>query len=144
MFQLTGCCHCGNVRVEMALTRPAAEYHPRACDCNFCCKHGGSYLSDADGSLVIEVKEERLLRRYRQGSNTADMLFCGNCGVLVGAAYPSETGLYAVINTRIIEGGAAFGEAQTVSPKTLSAAEKVERWKKLWFADVTFSPDRSE
>lgn len=136
MHELKGGCHCGNIRVDVALTRAAHEYVPRACDCDFCRKHGASYLSDPAGSLVIEVKDERLLRKYRQGSGTADMLVCGNCGVLVGAMYRSGGHIFAAINTRIIEGGTMFGGNRPVSPKTLSAGEKAERWKELWFADV--------
>ncbi len=137
MYKLKGACHCGNIRVEVALTRAPAEYRPRACDCEFCRKHGASYLSDPGGSLAVQVGDERLLRKYRQGSNTAEMLVCGNCGVLVGGAYQTEGRVFAAINTRIIEGDAMFGEIQPVSPRTLSAEEKVSRWKALWFADVT-------
>ena len=136
MHKLKGSCHCGNVRVELALTRAPNEYHPRACDCDFCRKHGASYVSDPGGSLVVRVNDEQSLQRYRQGSNTADMLICGNCGVLVGGAYQAEGRMFAAINTRIIDGGTAFAESKPVSPKTLSAGEKTARWKELWFADV--------
>ena len=64
------------------------------------------------------------------------MLICGNCGVVVGGAYQTEGRTFAAINTKIIDGDTTFGESQSVSPKTLSAGEKVERWKKLWFANV--------
>lgn len=122
------------------MTRPSHEYSPRACDCDFCVKHGASYLSDPKGSLVIDVNDGRLLRRYRLGSGTAEMLLCGNCGVLVGGIYQAEeAGLFAAINSKIIDGGVAFAEARTVSPQTLSSGEKTARWQQLWFANVTLN-----
>lgn len=138
MYELKGSCHCGNIQIRMALTRAPAEYKPRACDCEFCRKHGASYVSDPAGSLVVNVDKAASLRKYRQGSNTADMLICGNCGVLIGGAYQTEGRTFAAINTRIVDDGAVFGESQSASPKILSADEKISRWKKLWFADVKF------
>jgi len=40
------------------------------------------------------------------------------------------------VNSLIIEGGTAFADAQAVSPQTLGAAEKIARWKEVWFSDV--------
>lgn len=139
MYELKGSCHCGNVSVELALTRPPHEYNPRACDCDFCRKHGASYVSDPNGSLIVHVRDEKSLHRYRQGSNTADMVLCGNCGVLIGGAYQSEGNVFAAINAMIIDGGAKFGETTPASPKELAAAEKVRRWTDLWFANVVFA-----
>lgn len=137
MHALRGSCHCGNVRVDMALPQAPDQYSPRACDCDFCSKHGASYLSDPDGALVIRVKDGQLLRKYRQGSGTADMLVCGNCGVLAGAMHRAEGRIYATVNARMIEGNPTFAETRPVSPRTLSAEQKAGRWKTLWFADVT-------
>jgi Uncharacterized conserved protein len=138
MYAFKGSCHCGNVCVELALTRPPKEYNPRACDCDFCRKHGASYVSDPNGSLVIHVRDENALHRYRQGSNTADMVLCANCGVLIGGAYQAAEGVFATINVMIIDGDVTFGETKPASPKELNAAEKVRRWTDLWFANVLF------
>jgi hypothetical protein len=48
--------------------------------------------------------------------------------------------VYATVNSRVIANREDFGAQATVSPKTLSAAEKVERWKQIWFADVSIGP----
>lgn len=142
MHELKGSCHCGNVCVELALTRLPNEYNPRACDCDFCRKHGASYVSDPNGSLVVHVRDEKFLHRYRQGSNTADMVLCGNCGVLIGGAYKTAENVFAAINVMIIDGEVTFGKVKPVSPKELNAAEKVGRWTELWFANVLF--DRTD
>ncbi|MFC5300276.1 GFA family protein [Azospira restricta] len=140
-YHLRGGCHCGALRIDIGLPRPPETYGPRACDCDFCRKHGAAYFSDPDGSLRVMVGDARFLGRYRQGSGIAECLLCTNCGVLLGVAYREDERLYAAINYRVVEGGVVFGEAQPVSPKTLTANEKVRRWKALWFADVALVGD---
>jgi hypothetical protein len=44
--------------------------------------------------------------------------------------------LYGAVNARLFEGGKPFGAEQPVSPKTLSAGEKAQRWQDVWFPDV--------
>jgi hypothetical protein len=112
-------------------------YNPRSCDCDFCHKHGASYLSDARGSLNIQTKDPRECGTYRQGSANADFLLCRNCGVLVGVCYRSNGRLYAAVNAAILANREEFGKAQTASPKLLSAAEKTRRWQDIWFSDVS-------
>lgn len=136
MHPLAGSCHCGNITVTVGLTRPPHEYIPRACDCEFCCKHGAAYISDPAGSLVIKLADKQLLQKYRQGSATADMLICAGCGVLIGGCYQADGQLFAAINSRIIDGNSIFAASQPVSPKTLSADQKVQRWTQLWFRNV--------
>lgn len=136
MHRLNGGCHCGNIQFEIALTGAAATRKPRACDCDFCRKHDASYVSDPQGMLRIDVKDERDFGKYKQGNGIADFLICRNCGVLVGVAYREEGRLYATVNSRAIEGGPQFDEETPVSPKLLSEVKKVERWKENWFCDA--------
>lgn len=90
----------------MELPHASCAYHPRACDCDFCRKHGAAYISDPQGAVRIQVKDAQQLGRYRQGSGIA--------------------------------------EEVPVSPKTLPDDKKVERWKGLWFADVSIDGDSSK
>lgn len=136
MHRLGGGCHCGNIRVELELTRSAGTYNPRACDCDFCRKHRAAYVSDPQGSLLIQIRDERDCGRYAQGSGQAELLLCRHCGVLVAPLYREAGRLYAALNVNVVE-GAAFGAQQPSSPKTLAAADKVKRWKDLWFSNVT-------
>jgi hypothetical protein len=135
-YGLNGGCYCGNIVVVMELARPPGAYEPRACDCDFCRKHGAAYVSDARGSLSINVLDKHRLQRYRQGGGIADCLLCMTCGVLVGIVYQDGDRLYATVNSRIISGEEDFGPEQSVSPRLLSDADKVERWKRVWFGDV--------
>jgi len=139
MEDLTGGCHCGNIRIDVALSGQAATMTPRACDCDFCHKHGAAYISDPDGRLAVAVEDETLLRRYRQGSQTAEMLVCGNCGILVGAVFRAGDEIFGTVNVRALAPQAAFGDSQTASPKLLETDEKIDRWKALWFRCVTFA-----
>jgi len=140
---MKGGCHCGNIRVNLELSRTPDTYSPRACDCDFCRKHGASYVSDPDGSLCIYVKNTHFLGKYRQGSGIADCLLCTNCGVLVGIAYKDEGQLFAAINSQVVEDGIKFGEKKSVSPKTLTTSEKADRWKGVWFPNVTLITNNS-
>jgi hypothetical protein len=142
MNEVHGGCHCGNIRLDVELTRAPGSYAPRACDCDFCRKHGASYVSDAKGSLVIRIEDERETRKYRQGSGTADCLVCANCGVLVGALYASDGALYGAVNARVIDAGVIFAAEQPVSPKILSAGDKVKRWQDIWFSNVRVVPHK--
>jgi hypothetical protein len=134
--RVTGGCHCGNIVLRIELTKAPGDYHPRACDCSFCRKHGASYLSDAQGSLIIQIKDEREIGMYRQGSGVAELLVCRICGVLTGACYRSGGQLYAAVNAKAVDDGTTFGAEQPVSPQQLSAGDKQRRWKDLWFSGV--------
>ena len=138
MHRLAGGCHCGNIRIELELTRSAATYNPRACDCGFCRKHQAAYVSDPQGSLRIRIRDERDCGRYAQGSGQAELLLCRHCGVLVAPLYRDAGRLYAAVNVNVVE-GAEFGPRQSVSPQTLGAGDKVARWKDLWFSNVSCS-----
>lgn len=135
MIDLQGSCHCGNIRTAIRLTRSPESYSPRACDCGFCLKHAASYLSDPEGAVEIHAREPLHVGRYKQGSNTAEFLFCKCCGVLVGAVYRSLDGTFAAINSKLIE-EARFGPETAVSPQRLSAGEKTQRWEAVWFSKV--------
>lgn len=132
-----GSCHCGNIALEMEITGEPRLVNPRSCDCDFCCKHAASYVSDPHGKLVIEVKDKANLGKYRQGSGTADFLVCKICGVLVGVCYQEHGQMYAAVNSKVVENCSDFGAAITVSPKKLNDKEKIQRWNKIWFSDVS-------
>jgi hypothetical protein len=143
---LSGGCHCGNIGVDLELTRSPESYHSRACDCDFCRKHAAAWVSDPEGSLKITINDEPQAVTYRQGSRQAELLLCGNCGVLVAALCRSEGRQYAAVNAKVFDGGQGFGSEHSVSPKALSDRAKVERWRDIWFSNVTIvvgGPERA-
>ncbi len=137
MPRVTGGCYCGNIHLEADFPGELLSYNPRACDCDFCRKHGASYVSDPRGSLQIQVKDERNLSRFQQGSNTAQMLICRLCGVLVGAICPDADQWFGTVNLRALSSRSSFGPELPVSPRTLSKSQKIERWRGIWFPRVT-------
>jgi len=141
MGSLTGGCHCGNLRVEMMLSREARSFQPRACDCDFCRMHGAAYVSDPLGSLVVRIKDQSNRGSYRQGSGQADLIYCRRCGVLVGATYEEAGRLYATINSKVFDGSTPFGIETVASPKTLTGVQKAVRWRDIWFGNVTVVVD---
>jgi hypothetical protein len=123
--------------VDLEMPREPGTYHPRACDCDFCRKHGAAYVSDPQGSLAIRIRDALNTGYYRQGSGLAECLFCRSCGVLVGVLYREDARVYGAINAKIVEAGTAFGVEQTASPKALSDSQKTRRWQDIWFSKVT-------
>jgi hypothetical protein len=139
MHIVNGSCHCGNVEFSAELSRPPDLYSPRACDCDFCRKHGAAYISDASGRLRLKLRSESAVHRYHQGSGEAECLLCATCGVLVAVLYRADQMVYGALNTRAAEESAGFGVTTSVSPKTLSPADKVQRWQRIWFPNVEVS-----
>ncbi len=138
MPRLAGGCHCGNIAVSIELTRAPDTYHPRACDCGFCRKHGAAWVADPQGSLLIRIHDERDAGRYAQGAEIAEMLLCRRCGVLVAALWRSQR-LYGVVNASVLAARDQFADPKPVSPKELSPEQKVSRWQSIWFANVTLA-----
>lgn len=136
VHRLVGGCHCGAVSLEVELSREPGSYHPRACDCDFCSEREAAYVSDPAGRLRVNTCFLADLRTERQGSQQAEFLSCQACGALLAVRWQDGDRAYGAVNARTLEDYAAFGIAQAASPKQLDAAQKTERWRGLWFADV--------
>jgi hypothetical protein len=135
MTTFHGSCHCGWLSIEFSTARNPADFVPRACDCSFCRKHGAAYVSDPAGRLSISAREDSL-RKYRQGSDTADFLLCGRCGVLAAVIFEHAGRLHGAVNIGCLDENHVFGTRVPASPQTLSAEAKVSRWLELWIPDV--------
>jgi hypothetical protein len=135
---LMGRCDCGRVQATLDTALGASEFAPRACDCSFCRKHGAAWVSDPRGALRVEARATHDLSVYRQGSETAEMLLCAQCGVVVAVVFEHHDGVFGAINAGCLE-DVVLAAPVVVSPKHLSATEKIERWRRLW-ACATISP----
>jgi hypothetical protein len=94
------------------------------------------YVSDPSGRLQIDVKRGNALGRYRQGSNTVDLLFCSSCGILVAVVWEEKGKISGAVNARCLNEYESFGEPVIVSPQKLSKDEKTARWDSIWTKDV--------
>lgn len=136
MHKVSGGCHCGNILMDLELTAAPETYHPRACDCDYCRKHGAAYLSDPKGSLLVRIQNAQERGSYRQGSGQAEFILCKRCGVLVAVVHGSEQRLYGTANVRAIDASVTLGAERSVSPQKLAAEEKAKRWQDVWFSSV--------
>lgn len=94
------------------------------------------YVSDPSGRLLIDVKESDGLGKYRQGSKTADFVFCKHCGVLIAVISERERMVSGAVNARCLNEYESFGEPVIVSPQKLSKEEKTARWETVWTRNV--------
>lgn len=136
MYKVTGGCDCGNLSYTMTLTIDPASINPRACNCDFCVKHGAAYFSDPEGKLRIKVRDKSKLSEYRQGSGIATFILCRDCGVVLGGCYQQNNQRYAAINRRTVNRDIPFSSDVITSPKSLPDEEKIQRWINLWFSNV--------
>ena len=141
---LEGSCHCGRIAFSFSSLVSPEKFTPRACDCSFCQRHGALYISDPNGSLVLDVKEPNALGEYQFGHELANFLYCRHCGVFVAVLFESGDRTFGSVNSRCIAGDIKFGDFQTVSPQKLDAQQKKERWAKVMIPNVQVrlhSPD---
>ena len=104
----SGGCHCGNISVQLRLSRTPEQTPLRSCSCSFCRAHATRTLSDRDGLVTISAADWSLVERYRFGSATADYLLCRRCGVYIGAVCDTGNGRRAVVNVNCLDDRAAF------------------------------------
>ena len=139
MTTLRGSCHCGQLRIEFVTGRELASIVPRSCDCSFCTKHGAAYISDPAGRLSVWEHRPGALREYRQGSNHAQFLVCGQCGVLVAVIFRHLSGIYGAANASCLDGPTSLPQPVPASPQRLSPQERMSRWLELWIPDVVLT-----
>jgi hypothetical protein len=103
-----GGCHCGNLRVNLRLTRLPGDVRLRACGCSFCRAHNTRTASDPDGAVEIWADDWSLVQFYRFSTGTAEFMICRRCGVYIGAIGDTAAGTRAVINTTCLDDRALF------------------------------------
>jgi hypothetical protein len=132
-------CCCGNIEAKVELSVPISNFTPRACDCNFCTKHGAAYIADPSGKLTIQIKNPNEIVKYKHGSEIADFITCKLCGVFVAVTYSLEEQLLGSLNSRTLENISDLPEPNNVSPKFLPDTDKIGRWQQIWFQNVTIA-----
>ena len=132
VYQHSGACHCGAVSYRFTTHRPLTEFIPRACDCDFCTAHGATYISDPQGALTLHYHNR--VHLYHQGSNTSDFVICPTCGVLTCVLCAVDEHLYAVINSRTINGETA--PPQTTHLDHQPTEQRLSRRQNTWIGNV--------
>ena len=138
-YRYQGHCECGTVRFQLSLPEPLPQYDPRACDCDFCQQRRAQYLSDINGQL--EINSAPAMKVLTQGSGQANFLCCSHCDELIAVScsfniddqYLSKGTLnLSEQQQRRLQPSSSCRTAKPVSPKTLSAEEKLLRWQSVW------------
>jgi hypothetical protein len=125
--RLTGRCHCGANRLELATAAPTA---PRACQCGFCRRHGARTVTDPQGMAYLLLEPEAW--RYRFGTRSSDYILCGRCGVYLGALAEIGGALYATLNLNAFDDPRLDLAAVPVSYEGETLAEKRARRESRW------------
>ncbi len=136
MYKYQGSCQCENVSVNLRLPAKLEEYSARQCDCDFCMARGLYYLSDPKGELSI--KSATLLDSKQQGSMQAKFLVCSNCQDIICASYAEADFSIGALNATLLVSYNLINSYVIVSPKKLSASEKLKRWQQMWMP-INFS-----
>ena len=137
-MKLSGSCICQNIKFGLEISFAMETFSPRTCDCDFCLKNKMSYISDTNGKADIQINNPTLIKLIQQGHKQAHFLTCHVCQSVICALYSEDKKTYAAFNTELIFNKDHFAEPLSVSPKKLTAKEKVDRWKSLWFSEVNF------
>jgi hypothetical protein len=103
LHEYHGGCHCGNVHWTLRSGLAASELPVRACQCEFCRKHGALSTSDAQGEMNFTVLDRGTLIRYRFATKSAEFLVCARCGIYVGAQMEEDGRFYAIANLRAFD-----------------------------------------
>ncbi|MGQ0523537.1 MAG: GFA family protein [Betaproteobacteria bacterium] len=141
-MRIHGKCHCGNIRYALDWPESTGHIPVRACSCSFCVKHGGRWTSHRDATLVVQVRDGPLIRKYRFGTKTADFYVCTACGTVPFVTSAIDHGLYAVVNVNTFEGvDSARLTENTTNFDGEGPGERLDRRKRNWIPRVRISGD---
>ncbi len=99
--KIVGNCHCGNLSFELLTGMTSTDIRARACDCRFCRIHAAINWSDPEGSVTIQISDERHLQKYQFALRTADFYICRACGGYLGAVLSDDEGAWSTVNLRL-------------------------------------------
>jgi hypothetical protein len=131
MTTLSGHCHCNQITLELATEIPANALRLRACQCSFCRRHGARTTSDSAGTVRIVLKNCEGVGYYQFGSQTADYLVCGRCGVYMAAVLRDRTRTYATVNVNTFD-VPLTQVAEPVDYESETPEQRIERRRSLW------------
>ena len=135
---LSGGCHCGAIGVALEID-DGATLSPRHCGCDFCRRHGGTYVSAPEGHLTITLNEPERVSRYRFGHETADFLLCGRCGAFASAVCDLDGRRYAVLNANLLNPPLGIDDSSVpvADYEGEDVADRLDRRKQRWIGNVT-------
>ena len=107
-------CHCGTVRLRVALTDGLAT--ARRCDCSFCRMRGAVAVSAPLSGIEI-VAGADALTLYEWGTRTARHWFCSVCGIYTHHQRRSNPDQYGVNAAGPVVFSVVDAAGRTVGPE---------------------------
>ncbi len=145
MRTITGKCHCGNIAFELQWPDAGAEIAVRACNCEFCTKHGGVYTSHPGGALNAFITERSAINRYRFGTSTAEFYVCTRCGAVPFVTSAIGHNLYAVVNVNTFEHVPREQLKESVSDFSEETTEsRLARRQRNWIPRVSIEYENAD
>jgi hypothetical protein len=136
-MQIQGRCHCGNVSYTLNWPDDATSIPARACDCDFCTKHGAQWTAHPKAELSVHLEDPVLISRYRFATKTADFFVCVRCGVAPFVACEIEESSYAVVNVNTLENIDSISLVRsTASFDGEGKGDRLARRKRNWIQTV--------
>ncbi len=129
----SGACSCGLVKIEFSSRLELSDFEARICDCDFCVARNVKYISDSSGHLKLTSEGD--LNFYQQGSNQAKFIACTQCDDIICASYKNlvePERFIGSLNVNLLSNVSLLKNSVTVSPKKLTASDKLERWEQVW------------
>ncbi len=139
MKQITGSCHCENIRFELDWPQDTNVIATRECGCSLCQKHGGSWTSNTDATLRASISMPAEVTEYKFGTKTAVFYVCKSCGAVPFVTSAIDDRLYAVINTNTFDNRADMSfSASATSFDGEELQDRIARRKQNWINQVEF------
>lgn len=79
--------------------------------------------------LTCSLKD---LAMEKNGDGLASFYRCPGCNTLIVVACKITGIMRGAVNVEMLDCAGSLGETVNISPKTLSASEKLARWGNLW------------
>jgi hypothetical protein len=137
-MRVEGKCHCGNITYVLDWPGDDPEIPVRACSCDFCTMHGGTYTSNREADLQAEVNDPSCLSEYRFGTQTAVFYICSRCGGVPFVTSLIQDHLYAVVNVNTFQGmDRSRFKRSTTDFDGETTESRLERRMRTWIPNVT-------
>lgn len=130
-MRCTGSCSCEQVKLSVIADVVEGELKPRICDCDYCLRNPSSVISHPTMVVRFNKKIENLSSE-QNGDRLANFYRCPNCNSFLFVAAVIDGVVRGAVNSALLACEQPFGEYFPISPKMLSAEEKIERWNTLW------------
>lgn len=139
---ISGQCQCGNIAFTLHWPQEAGStpIAARACTCAFCVTHSGIWTSNPSARLEVRIGNAALVTRHSFATKTAAFHICNQCKDVPLVTSEIDGRLFAAVNVNAFQDlPPATVRCQPASFDGESVAQRLERRRQRWIAEVTFT-----